>query len=269
MERLCDLFFELSNEDRLSIILKLMEEPLKLTHIAKELDLTVQESSRQLSRLMDIDLVTKDPDGSYVVQPYGRHALRLLPGFQFLTEYVEYFNRHTLMNLPEKFMGRIGELQGCEPLTALMSAIAKIETIVQTSEEYFLYITDQNLLPANYWSFCIKALDRGVQFRCIELTGYQPPEDISFKVENQIREGFEAHRNEGNILDRTLERIDVTMYMNEKEVALLAFPTQTGEFDYLGFSSTDPKVLEWCRDIHSYYWEQGDERREYYITTRD
>jgi predicted transcriptional regulator len=40
MERLCSLFFELSNEDRLSIILKLMDEPMKLTHIAKELDLT-------------------------------------------------------------------------------------------------------------------------------------------------------------------------------------------------------------------------------------
>ena len=45
MERLCSLFFELSNEDRLSIIMKLMDEPMKLTHIANALDLTVQELS--------------------------------------------------------------------------------------------------------------------------------------------------------------------------------------------------------------------------------
>ncbi len=63
MERLCSLFFELSNEDRLSILLKLMDEPMKLTHLSRELGLTVQESSRQLARLTGIDLVTKDPDG--------------------------------------------------------------------------------------------------------------------------------------------------------------------------------------------------------------
>jgi len=107
MERLCSLFFELSNEDRLNIILKMMDEPKKLTHIANELDLTVQECSRQLSRLTDIDLVTKDPDGFFVLQPYGRHAFRLFPGFQYLTEHVEYFNKHTLTGLPEKFMGTL------------------------------------------------------------------------------------------------------------------------------------------------------------------
>ena len=128
MERLCSLFFELSNEDRLSIILKLMDEPMKLTHIAKALDLTVQDGSRQLSRLTDIDLVTKYPDGFFVLQPYGRHAFRLFPGFQFLTEHVEYFNKHTLTGLPEKFMGRVGELRGCVPVTALMKTFANIET---------------------------------------------------------------------------------------------------------------------------------------------
>jgi predicted transcriptional regulator len=74
MERLCSLFFELSNETRLSIILKLMDEPMTLTLIARELDLSVQECSRQLARLNEIDLVAKDPDGFFVLQPYGRRA---------------------------------------------------------------------------------------------------------------------------------------------------------------------------------------------------
>jgi predicted transcriptional regulator len=44
-----------------------MDEPKKLTQIAKELDITVQECSRQLARLNEIDLVTKDPDGFFVL----------------------------------------------------------------------------------------------------------------------------------------------------------------------------------------------------------
>jgi predicted transcriptional regulator len=269
MERLCSLFFELSNEDRLSIILKLMDEPMRLTHIAKELDLTVQECSRQLSRLTGIDLVTKDPDGFFVLQPYGRHAFRLFPGFQFLTEHVEYFNKHTLTGLPEKFMGRIGELRGCEPLTALMGTFAKIEKVVKEAEEFYLYMSDQNLVPSHLYKAGQEALDRGVQYRCIEPVGYQPPKDVLVNVPTEVKEAFDVHRADGNIVDRALEKVDVTLYMNEKEVAILAFPTQTGEFDYLGFSSSDPKVMEWCKDLHTYYWDLGGKRHEYYIATRD
>ena len=269
MERLCSLFFELSNEDRLSIILKMMDKPMKLTHIANALDLTVQECSRQLARLHDIELVTKDPDGFFVLQPYGRHAFRLFPGFQFLTEHVEYFNRHTLGPLPEKFMGRIGELRGCEPLTQLMGTFSKIEKVVKEAEEFYLYMSDQNLIPSHLYKAGKEALDRGVQYRCIEPVGYQPPEDVLVNVSIDVKEAFDVHRADGNIVDRALEKVDVTLYMNEKEVAVLAFPTQTGEFDYLGFTSTDPKVLEWCKDVHTYYWDHGGLRHEYYIATRN
>ncbi len=261
MERLCSLFFELSNEDRLRIILKLMDQPMKLTHVANELDLTVQECSRQLARLSDIDLVTKDPDGSFVLQPYGRHAFRLFPGFQFLTEHVEYFNTHTLEALPEKLMGRIGELRGCEPLTELMGTFAKIEKTMREAEEFFWYITNETLISAYDYTTGLEALDRGVQLRCIEPVGYHPPKDIVVNVSNEVKEAIEVHRANGVLVDRVLEKIDVTMYMNEKEVAILAFPSRTGEFDYLGFTSTDEKVLEWCKDLHSYYWDFGGPRR--------
>jgi predicted transcriptional regulator len=263
MERLCSLFFELSNEDRLRIILKLMEEPMKLTHIAKELEITVQECSRQLARLNEIDLVTKDPDGFYVLQPYGRHAFRLFPGFQFFTEHVDYFNRHTLMTLPEKFMGRIGELRGCEPLTQLMGTLAKIEKTIKKAEEFYWYITNEALLSPSLYATSLEALDRGVKFRCIEPLGYHPPQDIVDNVPTEVSDAFTIHRIKGLLLNRAHEKIDVTLYMNEKEVAILAFPALTGEFDYLGFTSTDPKVLEWCKDLHSYYWDKGIPRHNY------
>ena len=269
MERLCSLFFELSNEDRLSIILKLMEAPKKLTHIAKELDLTVQECSRQLARLSEIDLVTKDPDGFFVLQPYGRHAFRLFPGFQFLTEHVEYFNKHTLQVLPEKFMGRIGELRGCEPITALMKTFANLDRTMREAEEFFWYMTDETLISARVYTTGLEALERGVKLRCIEPIGYSPPQDIVDNVSDEVKAAFDIFRGKDMLLDRGHEKIDVTLYMNEKEVAILAFPAVKGEFDYLGFTSTDPKVLEWCKDLHTHYWGTGVRRDEFYMQKED
>ncbi len=45
--------------------------------------------------------------------------------------------------------------------------------------------------------------------------------------------------------------------MSEKEVALLSFPAVNGGYDYLGFTSTDPAALRWCRDVFEYYWARG------------
>jgi predicted transcriptional regulator len=267
MERLCSLFFELSNEDRLSIILKLIDNPMKLTQIAKELDLTAQECSRQLSRLMDIDLVTKHSDGNFGLQPFAEHVFMVFPGFQFLTEHVEYFNKHTLTMLPEKFKGRIGELRGCHPLKELMGTFSNIEKTLKEAEEFFWYITNEVLIPTRHYKTGLDALERGVQVRAIEPEGYLQPNETLHNTEEE-QKAFVGHRSKGNLLDRTLESIKVTMYMNEKEVAILAFPAKTGEFDYLGFTSTDEKTLEWCKDLHSYYWEQADPQIEHYIDSK-
>ena len=246
-----------------------MKEPMKLTHIAKELDLTVQETSRQLARMNEIELVTKDPDGFYVLQPYGRHAIRLFPGFQFLTEHVDYFNRHTLDLLPERFMGRIGELRGSVPVTALMKTFSNIERLMRESEEFFWYMSDENLISSSHYVLALDALERGIAIRCIEPLGYRPPPHILDSISNEIKTAIDAYRGKEMLLDKVFEKIDLVMYMNEKEVGILALPTLTGEFDYKGFSSTDPKVLEWCKDLHRYYWERGSLRDDVYIKVRD
>lgn len=257
MEKMSALFFEFSHEDRLSILLKLMEEPMKLTHLANSLDLTAQECSRQITRLTEIDLVTRNPDGAYELQPYGVHALKLFPGFEFITEHMEYFNKHTLTTIPEKFLSRIGELQNTRPVTELMSTIARIENTVEEAEEYFYYMSHETLVTAQGLERALERIDRGLRTRGIEPTTYRRPMDIDINVTDEMRESMRNHRVEGNLDNRYLEKVDVTIYMSEKEAAIISFPTTTGEYDYLGFTSKDPKVLEWCQDIYQHYWVQG------------
>jgi len=68
MERLSNLFFELSHEDRLVILHTLREKPLKLTMIASKMKISSQEAYRHIQRLVDSGLVAKTTEGNYKKQ---------------------------------------------------------------------------------------------------------------------------------------------------------------------------------------------------------
>ena len=136
---------------------------------------------------------------------------------------------------------------------------------MQESEEFFWYITDQNLVSANAYEMGAEALNRGVIIKCIEPVDYAPPEELTHKVPEEVREAYGLHRKKGAIFDRTLQNIDFILYMNEKEVGILGFPSLDGPFDYLGFTSKDKSFIKWCKDLHEYYWSLGKHRDEFYI----
>ena len=72
------LFWELANRDRLNILKLLEKEKRKLSHIAKEIDESIQETYRNLSRLAKVKLVDKDSEGYYTLTAFGRYILCLL-----------------------------------------------------------------------------------------------------------------------------------------------------------------------------------------------
>ncbi len=73
MEALCNLLFELSNDDRLSILFELMKGPSKLSNLSKTLDFTPQATTRNVTRLVEIGLVRRNESSDYILTPYGLH----------------------------------------------------------------------------------------------------------------------------------------------------------------------------------------------------
>ena len=59
-----------------------------------------------------------------------------------------------------------------------------------------------------------------------------------------------------------MDEFDIYLYMSEKEVAVVGFPQMDGKFDYLGFSSSDDRMRDWCEDLFEYYWEKSRPRDE-------
>ena len=68
------LFFELASESRLSILLELQGENLKMQEIARRLNVTPTEAFRQLERLSAARLVQRQPDGTFALSEYGKRA---------------------------------------------------------------------------------------------------------------------------------------------------------------------------------------------------
>lgn len=260
---LSDLFFELSNETR-HVILKVIDEnPKKLSWISKELNLPVQEISRQLNRLTKVKLVTKNSDGAYQVTPMGINLLALLPSYQFLSEHFDYFNKYSLFTLPRKFKGRIGELLGCSLVPSVLVSFANIEKMIQEADEYIFSMSDQRLLTPQAYYLANDALQRGVEMKVIEPLGYSAPTEVYENVPVEVSDSIAEHRLRGVKHDKVLPSIDISLFMNEKEVALLAFPRSNGEFDYIGFTSTDEVFKEFCLDLHRYYWNNAKVRTDY------
>jgi predicted transcriptional regulator len=255
-ERICELYFELSNETRINILRILNGGPLNLTNLSKELGVTTQECSRHLSRLVEAKLLEKTPDGHYRVSPYGELMIRTTRGQSFIVEHRDYFSTHTLGALPDEFVGRIGELSKCEYIEDVMVVFQNIERMFREAEEQAMRITDQYLLlavPASKAS-----TERGVKFRIITIKDIAYPPDFT-----ETTASFEKWLQEGRFTPREADRIDVFLAMSERAVAALSFPGRDGRFDYLGFTSRDEAALKWCRDLFEYYWERAEPKLDF------
>jgi predicted transcriptional regulator len=246
------LLFELSSLDRLNILFLLKKTPMKLSHISSKLDFTVQETSRNITRLSDAKLIIKDVDGSFHLTPYGEEVLNLLSGYSFLFENRGYFAAHKLVELPKMFRASLGVLDGCEVVNEVMVAFHNVEKMIINAEEFVWILTDQVL--ASTIPYLTKAIERGVKFRLLMPKEYIPSNDVRELVDNPI---FEKASRSGKLENRFLETIDVFLCLSEKEVASMAFPTLKGVFDYTGFRAKNESVLEWSKTVFTYYWNKA------------
>jgi len=259
LERLSDLLFELSNEDRLGIMFRLREGSMRVTPLARELGITNQECSRHAARLSVAGLVEKDPEGFFDLTPFGRVSLRLLPGWVFVSEHSDYFNSHTLERLPRKLVSRVGELRGSVYTENVMVTFDVVESIIREAEEYVWLIHDQYLL--NTLPLFRAGLERGFLMRTVEPRVKEPERVLDPMRPDYIEEGDEEFFMDawerGQVSTMLSDEIDAFLYLSEKE-GVLAFPLRDGGFDYVVFTSRDPGMLGFYQDLFEYFWGTGE-----------
>ena len=249
MEALHRLLFELAGEDRLNILLELKNKPLRLSYLSKKLNFTVQETSRNISRLTEAKLIMKETDGCFRLTPYGEETLNLLAGFNFLSKHREYFVTHTLSTIPQEFSYSIASLNGCQLVDDVMVAFSNVENMIQKAEEYIWILSNQILVST--LPYLLEALKLGVEFKLILPSGVTPPKDAADRMYDPI---FLQALKVGKFENRFLDKIDVLICLSEKEVAALGFSNAEGKMDYHGFRAADELSFKWAKALYLHYW---------------
>jgi predicted transcriptional regulator len=252
LKKFSSLLFELSSIDRLDILFLLEKTPLKLSHISNKLDFTVQETSRNITRLSEAKLIIKDTDSAFHLTPYGEEVLHLLSGYKFLFKNRDYFQTHNLDKLPEQFRAGLSILDQCESVNDVMISFHNVEMMIADASELVWILTDQVL--ASTIPPLVQAIERGVEFRLLMPMAYAPSDDIRKLVDNPV---FERAGRKKKLANRFLNAIDAFLCLSEREVAAIAFPNLNGRLDYLGFRSPNDSVVEWSKALYSHYWEKA------------
>jgi predicted transcriptional regulator len=246
-------FFELASEQRLAIIFRLNEKSAKISQLAKDLGITMQEAHRNVNRLQDAGLIEKDPEGIFSLTTFGNTIIKQIPTFNYLSKHKEYFSEHVLGELPIKFIMRLGALDRCEYIKGVVAILERWKDIYREAEQYIYEIVPQ--VPIDLIEPAVNRVKAGVKY------SYVLPEDVIIpkgRKDLLKKLGHSELLNKGAIERRMVETVKVAVILNEKQAAVL-FPTQKGETDMnMMFYSLDSVFHEWCLDYFRYRWYGSD-----------
>jgi len=247
-------FFELASEQRLAIIFQLNKKSAKISQIAKDLGITMQEAHRNVNRLQDAGLIEKDPDGIFSLTTFGNTIIKQIPTFNYLSKHKEYFSEHVLGELPIKFIMRLGALDRCDHIKGVVAILERWKDIYRKADQYIYEIVPQ--VPMDLIEPAVtRVKEKGVKY------SYVFPKDVIIpkgRKDLLKKLGHGELLNKGAIERRMVESVQVAVILNERQAAVL-FPTQKGETDMnMIFHSTDPVFHEWCLDYFRYRWYGSD-----------
>jgi predicted transcriptional regulator len=242
MERLRKLLFELASAERMSVMLELQKNNLKLSQLSGKLGLTVTETSRHLQRLNDAKLVEKDSAGRYELTQFGVLSLCLLAGFDFVTAHRDYFLDHEISGIPVQFIQRFGELKNGRYMAGTLRNLAEGEKNIREAQELTWILSDEVL--ANTIPVLTEKIKQPFDLRIVLPEGKFPPESIS-RLPLAL-----------GIKKRVLEGVKVLIVITEK-YSVFCLPNKNAKFDYIGFASDDLEFQNWCRELFLYYWAKS------------
>jgi predicted transcriptional regulator len=246
------LFFELAGDLRLLMLTKLDQKNHRLSQLATELNATMQEAHRNMTRLIEAGLVAKGRDGELMLTVYGRTVVMLIPSYDFLYRNKEFFLDHSLGDLPTKFIQRMGTFQTCEIVHGVMAILQRWKNLYSESEQYIKEIMAQ--VPLDLIETVSSRVEKGVRFSYIFAANAVVP-----KGRTQILQkvGWRNFISTGVVERRMLAEVKVMTIFNEKQGCVL-FPNMKGEADLnIMFYGEDKEFLEWCSDLFAYQWEKA------------
>ncbi len=248
---LSKLLFELSGETRLEILHALETTPMTFTKIADQMEITTSEASRQIERLIGMNLIEKLSGGSYAITPLGRLMLSFLPGIDFAYKNSDYFLTHDTTPIPRELVMRFGDLSGARFINGTIEAINFMQERMRNVERYHCGMVDglmDSIIP-----MVIEKARSGVIFRAILPETYR--EKVSAIVDEYRT--LDADIPPHTIEIRTLPTIPICGAVTDRGCGF-KLPFTDGSMDHSTMVvGDDPGFCRWCRDLYAHYWERA------------
>ena len=223
----------------MGILHTLSVETLRMNEIARRIDITPTEASRQIQRLRDEKLIQKMPDGEYILTNYGRLVMHFFSSYNYIFRNKQYFLNHDIWRLPPQFINRLGELSQGTLCTDIAEIVNGVDRIMRLSEEYVLVITDQ--VMGFHRNVMDEQVSRGIKFKALIHERMVDPANRQATPENEER--------------RVVSTIPGLFVATEKE-ALVSFLSLDGKVSTSGYFGVDPSFMKWVNDLFFYYWDK-------------
>lgn len=256
-------FLEISSEQRLNIILSLNAEKSNLSNMARKLGATAAEIHRNFSRLQKAGFVKKDSDGIYELTLYGKAVSMQFPMLSFMIKNKKYFETHDFIDIPIKYIQRIGALEDSRLITGYVKVMEEWENIYKNSREYICNI----LIEIPYNESLLKILESKLENKTRISSIFS--EDVIVSKERRdllSRFNFSKFVKNGTLERKMTKGVKIAMVLNENEAGL-SFPTNAGEPDMSKMLYSSDKLFhEWCFDFFNEMWKNATAFQESKIT---
>lgn|GEM_PF-77010 len=254
-EKTANEFLELASEQRLAILLKVQNEPVKVSIIAKELEATVPEVYRNFDRLVKADLISKNADGSYSITTIGKILVSQISLIGFLSANKKYFKSHDLKDLQGKYIQRIGALENGQHIKGFVKVLEKWKEIYSNANEYISNILYEVPYTPDLIETIAKKANAGVKIRSV----FSESAIVSKERKQAFDKlGFKKMIEDGRIERKMSKSVKITVIVNEKEACVM-FPTFEGEVDMSEafYANNDSVFHEWCLDYFNDSWNSA------------
>ncbi len=249
IDAISEEFLQVASHLRLGILFHLHGKTANLSSLAKKLDATTSEMHRNLKRLSEDNLISKNNEGLYYLTSYGKMAIAQVSSWEFMKNNSKYFTKHELGTLPKLFLLSIGSLNNSKHVKGFVNVLDIWKKISTDAEKYIHNILFEVYYDAEILSIITSQLKKGIHINSIFLEDAILSESRKKVITNKVI----LHAiKEQLLVRRVIKGINILVVLNEKE-AFVMFPKSDGEIDVSeGFYSNDKNFNHWCMAYFDY-----------------
>jgi molybdate transport repressor ModE-like protein len=251
-----ELFTELASETRCAILISLYKKPLRISSLARELEITAQDAFRNINRLLESGLVRRSGGGqagggAFQLTELGRLVIKQIPYFVAINKYRKFFEDHTIKDIPDKFVQRIGALQNCEVVENVTPILERLKKLESGAKQYLRIMASQ-AWPEEGKIFAECAKNDVEVWYIIGRNTVFPKEVIE-----TVSPAIDELQKSGKIKGKMLDTVSIALYISDSQSAAM-LPNMKGDVDMsMLLVGSDPSFNEWCLELFNHFWERA------------